>query len=141
MLIIAAGKNAFINKHILSNKIIVFLGLISYPLYLWHWPLLSFAFICEGQNPALWIRLSAITLAVICAVITYFFIENPLRYGKFVKIKALCLFLTLLLVGLSGYKVYATNGFEQRFYKDRLLQKADIELSKKTELELNKKNL
>ena len=33
-----AGPEAWINKKILSNKLAVWFGLISFPLYLWHWP-------------------------------------------------------------------------------------------------------
>lgn len=46
-LIIGAGKSGYLNK-LLSNRYFVFLGLISYPLYLWHWPILSFANISGG---------------------------------------------------------------------------------------------
>lgn len=79
LLIIGAGSGAIINKYLLSNKIMVFLGLISYPLYLWHWPFLSLAYICEGRTPEIWIRCAAIAIAFILAVITYIFIEPPLR--------------------------------------------------------------
>jgi len=52
LLIISAGPKAWLNRVVLSNRVLVWLGLISYPLYLWHWPLLSFARIIQGAPPS-----------------------------------------------------------------------------------------
>lgn len=104
--VIAAGKESFINRHILSNRVMVFLGLISYPLYLWHWPLLSFAHIIEGENLTLAVRLGAVALAIILATVTYLVIEPPLRYGKHLGAKAVGLFAVLLAVGVIGFFAY-----------------------------------
>jgi len=51
-LIILAGPAAWVNRTILSNRLLVWIGLISFPLYLWHWPLLSFARIIEADIPS-----------------------------------------------------------------------------------------
>ena len=115
LLIILAGQKTIVNKYILSNRIMVFLGLISYPLYLWHWPILSFVYICEGQNPNRWIRLTAVLIALIMAILTYFFIESPFRYGKYSRIKASTLFITLVCVGIIGNRIYHSDGFGFRF--------------------------
>src|SRR5256886_10167100 len=42
-LILSVGPTGWFNRHVLSNRVLVFVGLISYPLYLWHWPLLYFS--------------------------------------------------------------------------------------------------
>jgi peptidoglycan/LPS O-acetylase OafA/YrhL len=41
VLVIAAGPLTWINRHVFSFRVLVWFGLISFPLYLWHWPLLS----------------------------------------------------------------------------------------------------
>ena len=57
----------------------VWIGLISYPLYLWHWPLLSLARILEGATPSVTMRLWVIAASVVLAWTTHRFIELPLR--------------------------------------------------------------
>lgn len=132
LMIIGAGKTAVINKYLLSNPVMVFIGLISYPLYLWHWPLLSLAYICEGQQPASWIRICAVLIAVILSVLTYFFIEPPLRYGKHPKIKAVLLFLVLLAIGICGYKVFSSNGFPERFEANKQISEEELIIKNRT---------
>ena len=76
LLVIAAGQEAFINKKILSSKLFIFFGLISYPLYLWHWPLLSLAYICNGQIPDAYIRAICVVLAIFLSILTFYFINK-----------------------------------------------------------------
>lgn len=113
-LIIIAGPNAWINRNILSNKIIVWFGLISFPLYLWHWPLLSFARIIEGSTPSINIRIAAVILSIGLAWLTYKFIEFPMRSNKGNKAKATALIALLIAIGLIGYHIHLNDGYENR---------------------------
>ena len=70
MLIISAGVDAWLNRTLLSNKILVWFGLISYPLYLWHWPILSLGRIINHETPSVKFRLIAIIISV------FFFMDN-----------------------------------------------------------------
>lgn len=101
MLIISAGTTAYLNKKILSHKILVGIGLISYPLYLWHWPLLSFCRILQGEllPPQEWlfIRIVCIILAFILAVLSYCYIEKPIRFGKNNKNKIAGILLVMMM--------------------------------------------
>lgn len=101
---------AYISQKILSNKILVWFGLISFPLYLWHWPLLSFARILESETPNRTIRISCVFLSVVLAWITYKFIERPLRFKNNFKFKIPILFAMIVLIGISGYIIYLRNG-------------------------------
>ncbi len=76
---IAAGPTSWVNRYLLASTPMIRIGLISYPLYLWHWPLLSFArIVTPGQVPlvALWGLLAA---SVALSWLTYRFLETPIR--------------------------------------------------------------
>jgi peptidoglycan/LPS O-acetylase OafA/YrhL len=111
-LLLAAGPTAWINRAILSNRVLVWFGLISYPLYLWHWPLISFAKILEGTlDGKLKLKIALLLASVLLAWLTYKLIETPLRFKKSKK-TALFLLFGLLLTGLLGYSCIATNGYD-----------------------------
>ena len=109
-LIILAGPSAWINRNILSNRLLVWIGLISFPLYLWHWPLLSFARIIEADIPSIATRSLLIVLSIALAWLTYRLIEKPLRFGPGGYTKTICLMLLMISVGIVGYCTYANDG-------------------------------
>lgn len=100
-LVIASGNNATINKFLLSNKILVWFGKISFPLYLWHWVLLAYSRIIYAEIlPQTW-RILLITTAIILSYLTYKFIEYPLRFGKNNKKKVT--FLCIIMIIIFGF--------------------------------------
>lgn len=114
LFIIVAGQQAIINRRILSSKVLVWFGLISYPLYLWHWPLLSFVRIVEGEKPGRLIRWGAVAVAIVLSWLTYKLVENPLRFGRFAKQKALHLMAAIVLLGFTGIFVFQQDGIKSR---------------------------
>jgi peptidoglycan/LPS O-acetylase OafA/YrhL len=112
--LIFAGPHAWVNRTILSHPLFVWLGLISYPLYLWHWPLLSFARIVEGDVPSISIRILLVVLSLILAWLTYRFVERPLRFGRHRKATVAALVLLMTLVGFVGYNTYGRDGLDFR---------------------------
>lgn len=106
VLLIVAGRASFINSKILSSWPLVKIGMISYPLYLWHWPLLSFARIMEGNTPDQYTRLTIVAISFLLAYLTYRFIEMPFRFGKNATLKVGTLVVGLLLIGLAGSAIY-----------------------------------
>ena len=79
--IIAAGSQAPINRHLLASGPMVFIGRISYPLYLWHWPALSFTRIFLGRPLTYPQASAAVLFAVVAAYATCCLIEEPIRFG------------------------------------------------------------
>ena len=79
--LIAAQPDAIINRTLLSWRPMTFIGLISYSLYLWHWPLLSFLFITTPEHTT-FDKLSLLFVAFVLATLVYFFVENPIRRCK-----------------------------------------------------------
>ncbi len=114
LLIITAGSKAWVNRTILSNKVAVWFGLISYPLYLWHWPILSFARIVESEVPSRNIRIAAVALSIALAWLTYKIVERPLRFGKHSEAKVAVLVVLIAIVGYVGYNTFERDGLRFR---------------------------
>jgi peptidoglycan/LPS O-acetylase OafA/YrhL len=80
--IIAVGSGAWFNKTVLASRTAVFFGVISYSIYLWHWPILSFGRVLAGAEPPLWFRLSAVPASILAAWLTYRWLELPIRKAR-----------------------------------------------------------
>jgi peptidoglycan/LPS O-acetylase OafA/YrhL len=114
VLMIAAGKDSFLNRCLLSNRVMVWFGLISYPLYIWHWPFLSFAWIVGGEMPELKVRIGCVVLAIVMSAVTYYFVEPRLRWGRFGGYKAAGLLSVMVVIGVAGYSVERHDGYTAR---------------------------
>lgn len=78
VLLIGAGPRTWTARRLLSFRPMVWLGLISYPLYLWHWPLLAYAKILYIDPPPSPIRALLVAVALMAAWLTYRFVEQPI---------------------------------------------------------------
>ena len=112
--VIASGPSAWLNRFFLSNPLMVWVGLVSFPLYLWHWPLLSFARIIEGQLPTAFFRVVILVLSVVLAWVTYTLIERPIRFGQKIQLKSTGSSFVILIIGLIGYITFKRGGFPFR---------------------------
>lgn len=112
-LLILAGPGAAVNRMLLSRGVFVAIGLISYPLYLWHWPLLSFPRIVHGELDAD-LRTVLLVLAVILAVLTHVLVERPVKAARNRGALATALLGLMATVGAFGFLVMAQRGLEQR---------------------------
>ncbi|MDR2788034.1 MAG: acyltransferase [Candidatus Accumulibacter sp.] len=114
--LIAAGPKAWVNRTLLSLKPVVWVGLISYPLYLWHWPLLSYVRIILGGMPDRVLCIGMILLAILLAALTYWIVERPVRFGKrWRKAKVSLLCILMFILALCGVGVRYKNGYEDRW--------------------------
>ena len=78
-LLIYFGGQDFLSKFLLSNRLMTYIGKLSYSLYLWHWPVIVFStyFVLEpaGQEYSL-----ILLLIIILSLIAHYLIEKPMRY-------------------------------------------------------------
>jgi peptidoglycan/LPS O-acetylase OafA/YrhL len=113
-LLIHAGPAASVNRWLLAHPLMVFVGLISYPLYLWHWPLLSFLRLLE-PDPAWWLVMAMLGLSGLLAWLTYQVVERPVRAGWMGRKAAPALSALLLLPATAGVLVQQAGGLPSRF--------------------------
>jgi len=114
LLVIYAGEKSILSRKLLGNSALRSVGLISYPLYLWHWPLLTFARIVEQENISVFMRLIAIAFSFVLAYITYKYIERPVRFGQRNSSGPLLLCAGMIVIGGVGCYTYYRDGFPSR---------------------------
>jgi peptidoglycan/LPS O-acetylase OafA/YrhL len=110
--LIIVSPSSSVNRILLSNRPMVLIGLISYPLYLWHWPLLSYLAIMRHGVPnfvEIWI---AVIVAIVLAWLTFRFVEIPLRRNRNAVPR---LSFGLITVGIVGMATAIASGFGFRF--------------------------
>jgi peptidoglycan/LPS O-acetylase OafA/YrhL len=121
LLIIFASPYTLVGQ-LLSHRILVGIGLVSYSAYLWHHPLFAFARLRSINEPSLWVFGALCVAAMVLAYFSWRYIERPFRNKNFFNRKQIygsAIAATLVMAGL-GYLGHYYKGYPERF--------SDIEL-------------
>lgn len=109
-------KPGVVNR-LISLRPFVFVGLISYSLYLWHWPIFVFIrYTAIELTPV--VQASAITLSMVLAYLSWRFIETPFRKAppaSLTKVSVDLLAKPLAAVLVIWVGVFSLNGIPSRF--------------------------
>jgi peptidoglycan/LPS O-acetylase OafA/YrhL len=124
-LLIGSGA-ATLPARILSHRWFVALGLISYPLYLWHWPLLTFARILLGRAPGPWTNGTLCAISVVVATVTYKVIELRVRRARGWWTRPSVLLGAVAVAGLLGGIAFGAQGFPSRVPSATQANKRDV---------------
>jgi peptidoglycan/LPS O-acetylase OafA/YrhL len=112
--LLLSAPAAWSARRLLASAPMVWIGKISYPLYLWHWPLLVFFAIIKFAPPTLLERGLIVGLSFLLAFATYRLVEIPFRFGRPIPLKAAALAGAMALVALAGGVVFERGGFAFR---------------------------
>ncbi len=118
-LIISGGARSAVNR-MLSHRALVWCGLISYPLYLWHWPLLTFTRIVSPEPPPAACTLGVVALSVVLAWLTERYVERPWRSPQRAAQKTLTLLLFMASIAVTGALISYNEGYPERLVFKRL---------------------
>ena len=112
-LVLACGGGTWAARRLLSSRLPVALGLISYSLYLWHQPLLAFVRLASLEAPSVALRVGVIGLSLALAVVSWRFVETPFRTPGRVAARTLWRGFAGVSLALAalGLGLHATSGF------------------------------
>jgi peptidoglycan/LPS O-acetylase OafA/YrhL len=133
-LLIYAGAQSTLARATLANRVLVPIGLISYSLYLVHWPLLVFERLTPAAietQPTVTIKLGLCVLMLVLATLLYRFVEQPMRRAgsrqRFPRV-ALVAALATVLLAIPAVHAWRSGGWPGRFPSDisRLVDPREI---------------
>ncbi len=125
LFIIATRGHATLAGQVLSLPPFVFIGKISYSLYLWHWPLLVFGRHLSIHETPLETRIALLAASLILAILSWRFIETPFRKPGLLATQTQTqtfrfFYATTAVVAIAGTLAYKTDGLPSRFDPDTL---------------------
>lgn len=109
ILLIWAGQSSDTAQIFLSNRYLVYIGLVSYPLYLWHVPLLAYLKIEKGHTVNVFELLGVIFVSAIFATLTYRAVELPLKRFRHNTAATIALVATVLCIGVSAVYILSAS--------------------------------
>ncbi|MEM9502329.1 MAG: acyltransferase [Cyanobacteria bacterium P01_E01_bin.43] len=118
LLVLLYAKEGTLVARLLSLKVLVGIGLISYSLYLWHQPLFSFARILSFEEPSTTLFLGLVLIAFALSYLMWRFVEQPFRRKSVVSTPSLvtsCVAATVLLCAV-GASLHIGQGFPVRIF-------------------------
>jgi peptidoglycan/LPS O-acetylase OafA/YrhL len=120
-MLIISSDSSFFNEKILSSPPVVFIGKISFSLYIWHWPGISFPVIFRGEMPDLLTRSQLLIGVIFVSICTFYLIEQPIRKTKS-KITIITLVSLTIIIGLIGLNTYKRDGlsFRQKHFYEKI---------------------
>lgn len=102
-LVLTGSKKSIINQFLIITPM-MYVGKLSYSIYLWHWPLICLTIWTVGFN---WISISLIILlTMVLSMMSFYLVEKPVRYGSWFGLKA-TVSIMLLTIGI----IYTMNRY------------------------------
>ena len=119
LIIFFIDKKTFMYRF-LSNRVLVFIGLISYSLYLWHYPLISFVRILEFNFNNFIVKILILGLVFFLSLLSFFFVEKKFRNKNTISTKSFLIIIFLLTIFINIFLIYSykSNGFNNRYIID-----------------------
>lgn len=128
LLILYADPNTFVAKF-LSHRLFVGTGLISYSLYLWHQPVISFMKIYSVSPVGHFGVLVAIILTLFLSLFTWYFVEVPFRRSSRFSggaVFSLSILSIVIFTGVGAY-LHLSNGAPKRIFTDEAYERSTHE--------------
>ena len=123
-----SNKDEIVTR-ILSTKLFVGIGLISYSLYLWHYPIFAFARIIEFTQGNVIKKILLGLIILVLSIFSYYFIERPSRnkkisFNRIIKV----LVSTIFFLSIFNFLSVGQNGYENRANLPKVLVNASKKL-------------
>ncbi|PNA33030.1 acyltransferase [Pseudomonas sp. FW215-R4] len=122
-LILANGHRETLMGQLLSSRVMVGLGLISYSWYLWHWPVFVFSSYASVEEPGAQDIAGLILLTLVLGYLSWKFVETPFRERRLLAGRRQVLlagFCGILVLGLAGQALRWTDGLPSRLSEQAL---------------------